>query len=185
MLMFWNITNGPDVEPLFLNNISTVLSFHGISLSWITLLQEQGWGGQERRVFFPFRQQLTASVYLNGQSRGGRFTGRVPRGSKSSRSAVHRGVWGRAAELLQLQRSDTRWCCLVFFEHVRYSEIWVRLKGEVELCLHKLCTALWLSWHEFDTLWCLAFYRVNTHILLHVTAKQGRKTCSISLRFFI
>lgn len=126
--------------------------FNSIVISWnFPLLDHSrtgtGWGGQERRIFFPFRKQLTASVCHNGQSRGGRFTGRVPRGSRSSRSAVHRGFWGRAhhtraAELLQLQRSDTRWCCLVFFEHVRYSEIWVRIKGEVELCLHKLCTAL-------------------------------------------
>lgn len=123
--------------------------------------RNRGEEAKREGFFFPFRKQLTASVCHNGQSRGGRFTGRVPRGSRSSRSAVHRGFWGRAhhtraAELLQLQRSDTRWCCLVFFEHVRYSEIWVRIKGEVEIyALYSSVASMAWIWHFVMLSMCL------------------------------
>lgn len=56
----------------------------------------------------------TASVYQNGQPRGGGFTGGVSQ-SSGSRSRVHPAHRGREAELPQLQRSDTRWCCVFTF----------------------------------------------------------------------
>lgn len=45
----------------------------------------------------------------NGQPRGGGFTGGVSQSSRSS-TTVHAAHGSREAELLQLQRSDTRWC---------------------------------------------------------------------------
>ena len=55
-----------------------------------------------------------ASVYQNGQPRGGGFTGGVSE-SSGGRSTVHPACRGREAELPQLQRSDTRWCCVFTF----------------------------------------------------------------------
>lgn len=90
-------------------------SFHNISMislwdspSWITIVG-RGVKRPRKEEILSSQATTSASVYQNGQSGGGGFTGGLPQSSKSSWT-LNTVQWGREAELLQLQRSDTRWC---------------------------------------------------------------------------
>lgn len=104
--MFWNV----QIDLVVQSILHTTLDNPWVS-PLLTLSQyRNGRKGPRREEIRSSQATATASVDQNGQPRGGGFTGGVSQ-SSGSRSTVHPAHRGREAELPQLQRSDTRWCC--------------------------------------------------------------------------
>lgn len=106
-LIFFHLMKLPD-RPC--DCISTSVGFPGIPP-----LESLHCGGTDvkrlRRKQETLKGQATTStsVRQNGQPGGGGSTGGVPPSSNNNSWTLHPSHWSREAELLQLQRSDTRW----------------------------------------------------------------------------
>lgn len=79
---------------------------------------------RKRNILYSQATTIT-SVYQNGQPCGGGFTGGLSQSSRGSIFTVQAARWSGEAQLLQLQRSDTRWWLWVSF-HVGTREIQIR-----------------------------------------------------------